>query len=186
MSTSNNRSSKYMKENLMVERQPFRRRYLLNREFFLRYLRRGRRFLRRLLLTPRFQPNKKAIRMDGSEKRRYSALLIFSTADAVPEKIALLETPRFGNRLFPPAAPNSRNFCSLHVFNQTKKPSVWMAFLFGGEEEIRTPAPVSRPTPLAGAPLHQLEYFSVFVGELAVTIITALILYHSFWNFASP
>ena len=30
----------------------------------------------------------------------------------------------------------------------------------GGEEETRTPAPVSRPTPLAGAPRHQLEYFS--------------------------
>ena len=48
-----------------------------------------------------------------------------------------------------------------------------MAFLFGGEEEIRTPAPVSRPTPLAGAPLHQLEYFSVYNGELGVTIVTA-------------
>ncbi len=32
----------------------------------------------------------------------------------------------------------------------------------GGEGEIRTPAPVSRPTPLAGEPLHQLEYFSVW------------------------
>ena len=32
---------------------------------------------------------------------------------------------------------------------------------FGGEEETRTPAPVTRPTPLAGAPRHQLEYFSM-------------------------
>ena len=31
----------------------------------------------------------------------------------------------------------------------------------GGEEETRTPAPVTRPTPLAGAPRHQLEYFSI-------------------------
>ena len=31
----------------------------------------------------------------------------------------------------------------------------------GGEGEIRTLATVSRPTPLAGAPLHRLEYFSV-------------------------
>ena len=31
----------------------------------------------------------------------------------------------------------------------------------GGEGETRTPAPVTRPTPLAGAPRHQLEYFSV-------------------------
>ncbi len=34
-------------------------------------------------------------------------------------------------------------------------------FLLGGEEETRTPAPVTRPTPLAGAPRHQLEYFSI-------------------------
>ena len=33
--------------------------------------------------------------------------------------------------------------------------------IFGGEGETRTPAPVTRPTPLAGAPRHQLEYFSV-------------------------
>ena len=31
----------------------------------------------------------------------------------------------------------------------------------GGEGETRTPAPVSRPTPLAGAPRHQLEYFCI-------------------------
>ena len=35
---------------------------------------------------------------------------------------------------------------------------------FGGEEETRTPAPVTRPTPLAGAPRHQLEYFSKAVS----------------------
>ena len=35
------------------------------------------------------------------------------------------------------------------------------AFYFGGEEETRTPAPVTRPTPLAGASLHQLEYYSM-------------------------
>ena len=34
-------------------------------------------------------------------------------------------------------------------------------FLFGGEGETRTPAPVTRPTPLAGASRHQLEYFSM-------------------------
>ncbi len=33
--------------------------------------------------------------------------------------------------------------------------------LFGGEGETQTLAPVSRPTPLAGAPRHQLEYFSI-------------------------
>ena len=32
---------------------------------------------------------------------------------------------------------------------------------YGGEGEIWTLAPVTRPTPLAGAPLRPLEYFSV-------------------------
>ena len=32
---------------------------------------------------------------------------------------------------------------------------------YGGEGETRTLAPVTRPTPLAGAPRHQLEYFSM-------------------------
>ena len=36
--------------------------------------------------------------------------------------------------------------------------------LLGGEGETRTPAPVTRPTPLAGAPRHQLEYFSVLLN----------------------
>ena len=36
-----------------------------------------------------------------------------------------------------------------------------MLFLFGAEGETRTLAPVSRPTPLAGAPRHQLEYFCI-------------------------
>ena len=40
---------------------------------------------------------------------------------------------------------------------------------FGGEGETRTPAPVTRPTPLAGAPRHQLEYFSI--GNKTVTIL---------------
>ena len=37
-----------------------------------------------------------------------------------------------------------------------------MLVTYGGEGETRTLAPVTRPTPLAGAPLHQLEYFSVW------------------------
>ena len=36
-----------------------------------------------------------------------------------------------------------------------------LTFLYGGEGETRTLAPVSRPTPLAGAPRHQLEYFCI-------------------------
>ena len=41
-------------------------------------------------------------------------------------------------------------------------------FRFGGEEETRTPAPVARPTPLAGAPRHQLEYFSMVASVITV------------------
>ena len=43
---------------------------------------------------------------------------------------------------------------------QKYHPTGWY-FCFGGEREIRTLAPVSRPTPLAGEPLHLLGYFSV-------------------------
>ena len=43
------------------------------------------------------------------------------------------------------------------------------AFFVGGEGETRTLAPgLIRPTPLAGAPRHQLEYFSIHQGEHAV------------------
>ena len=41
-----------------------------------------------------------------------------------------------------------------------KAPTMSMLFS-GGEGETRTLAPVTRPTPLAGAPRHQLEYFSI-------------------------
>ena len=40
-----------------------------------------------------------------------------------------------------------------------------VSFFVGGEGEIRTLAPIARPTPLAGAPLHRLEYFSVFAEQ---------------------
>ncbi len=36
-------------------------------------------------------------------------------------------------------------------------------FLHGGVGETRTLAPVTRPTPLAGVPRHQLEYYSIIV-----------------------
>ena len=37
---------------------------------------------------------------------------------------------------------------------------------FGAEGETRTLAPVARPTPLAGAPRHQLEYFCILCCNL--------------------
>ena len=37
---------------------------------------------------------------------------------------------------------------------KTKQTRKIVSALFGGEGEIRTPAPLSRPTPLAGAPLR--------------------------------
>ena len=46
-------------------------------------------------------------------------------------------------------------------FGLNKKRQPIRLSFFGGEEETRTPAPVTRPTPLAGAPRHQLEYFSI-------------------------
>ena len=69
-------------------------------------------------------------------------------SDAISQREALFRKPRKG-------------FIS---FRQITKPPVWVALLFGGEGETRTPAPVTRPTPLAGAPRHQLEYFSIVVA----------------------
>ncbi len=56
--------------------------------------------------------------------------------------------------------------CPVRVsFQQTKKqktPSCDGIFCFyGGVGETRTLAPVARPTPLAGVPRHQLEYYSM-------------------------
>ena len=44
---------------------------------------------------------------------------------------------------------------------QTEKLPIVIGVSNGGEGETRTLAPVTRPTPLAGAPRHQLEYFSI-------------------------
>ncbi len=43
-----------------------------------------------------------------------------------------------------------------------KQVSLWISAFYGGVGETRTLAPgFSQPTPLAGAPRHQLEYYSV-------------------------
>ena len=93
---------------------------------------------------------------------------------AVPEKI-------FGLPLFLDFFDRCANPCSLHpplaaragvarafgarvrvpLFHKSKKTAKWQSFLIGGEGGTRTLAPVTRPTPLAGAPRHQLEYFSI-------------------------
>ena len=51
-----------------------------------------------------------------------------------------------------------------------KKHPQGVLFNFGGEREIRTLAPVSRPTPLAGEPLHHLG-ISASVGVLPLPAI---------------
>ena len=52
--------------------------------------------------------------------------------------------------------------CSTLCSSHQKKGSIKNdTSFFGAEGETRTLAPVTRPTPLAGAPRHQLEYFSV-------------------------
>ena len=59
-------------------------------------------------------------------------------------------------------------FSSL-LFKSKKEVSKNDTSFFGAEGETRTLAPVTRPTPLAGAPRHQLEYFSI--GNKTVTIL---------------
>ena len=50
-------------------------------------------------------------------------------------------------------------------------------FSNGGAREIRTLAPVSRPTPLAGAPLRPLEYFSMEIKCTRTATAEVTILY---------
>ena len=49
-------------------------------------------------------------------------------------------------------------------FTSKKEVSKMTLPFFGAEGETRTLAPVTRPTPLAGAPRHQLEYFCKLTG----------------------
>ena len=51
--------------------------------------------------------------------------------------------------------------CPFRISFFTSKKTPKVGCFFGAEGEIRTLASVSRPTPLAGAPRHQLEYFCV-------------------------
>ena len=48
-------------------------------------------------------------------------------------------------------------FCNIQKKGTGENPDTF----FGAEGETRTLAPVTRPTPLAGAPRHQLEYFCI-------------------------
>ena len=50
---------------------------------------------------------------------------------------------------------------SYQLFYKEKDHPEWDGLFLGGVGETRTLAPVTRPTPLAGAPRHQLEYYSV-------------------------
>ncbi len=50
------------------------------------------------------------------------------------------------------------------LFTSKKEVSKTILPFFGAEGETRTLAPVARPTPLAGAPRHQLEYFCKLTG----------------------
>lgn len=67
--------------------------------------------------------------------------------------------PRRRSVALPAPVPGAQ--ASAFLPNKTKKTGKNLSFLFGGDGETRTLAPVTRPTPLAGAPRHQLEYISV-------------------------
>ena len=82
---------------------------------------------------------------------RFAILLVFS-----PHRLASSSTGR-ASALRPTPVPGAVVLVSL---NTNRRP-IGRLLVFGGEGETRTPAPVTRPTPLAGAPRHQLEYFSI-------------------------
>ena len=57
-------------------------------------------------------------------------------------------------------APSSLEFKFFRTVRKITTP-IRCGYFSGAEGETRTLAPVSRPTPLAGAPRHQLEYFCI-------------------------
>ena len=79
-------------------------------------------------------------------------------------RVAILPVCSF-HRLASPAAGGASALrpagAGVLIFIKSKTDTQRCLFAFGGEGETRTPAPVTRPTPLAGAPRHQLEYFSM-------------------------
>ena len=56
-------------------------------------------------------------------------------------------------------APSALEF--EQIAGKTKTTTLLDGCFLGAEGETRTLAPVTRPTPLAGAPRHQLEYFCI-------------------------
>ena len=78
-----------------------------------------------------------------------------------------------------PAPEPAHSFSS--SINKNRHPKGCL-FLFGGEGETRTLAPVTRPTPLAGAPRHQLEYFSIGNNSRCYLILWRLCLRQSLWR----
>ena len=56
----------------------------------------------------------------------------------------------------------SRVFCYCRLSDNSNLGAEQSTPRNGGEGGTRTLAPVTRPTPLAGAPRHQLEYFSIW------------------------
>ena len=73
------------------------------------------------------------------------------------------------------SAPGNRHIETQILFRQKEKDRDTKMYLclFGGEEKIWTSAPVTRPTPLAGAPLRPLEYFSIkYATQVAQTAVS--------------
>ena len=81
-----------------------------------------------------------------------------------PDKIRIEYNLGFEPDLFDPKEKPQKtpdqSSCSV-VSSDKNNAHNFLCALNGGEGETRTPAPVTRPTPLAGAPRHQLEYFSI-------------------------
>ncbi len=59
----------------------------------------------------------------------------------------------------------SRVFCYCRLSDNSNLGAEQSTPRNGGEGGTRTLAPVTRPTPLAGAPRHQLEYFSMVTSK---------------------
>ena len=79
--------------------------------------------------------------------------------DFVLDLIAAIKNKPYNMNKFAKNGLLSSSLSHLFCYTQRKSTKIIPCASSGAEGETRTLAPVSRPTPLAGAPRHQLEYF---------------------------
>ena len=100
----------------------------------------------------------------GARKTQWALRAVPCVFRPLRQPLLAVSAPGGARRRCPRRCPALGLESTLHSQNKRHDP-VGHASCFGGEGGTRTLAPVTRPTPLAGAPRHQLEYFSMMDGS---------------------